>query len=50
MLRANAGDRLKTGRGLSSAFEIRLSLTGSLSMLNVRTSVSAGDGLVHISV
>lgn len=42
MLRANKGDSLRTGRGLSSAFEID-SLSGSLSMLNVRTSVSAGD-------
>lgn len=42
MLRANKGDSLRTGRGLSSVWNI-LSLSGILSMLNSRTSVSAGD-------
>lgn len=49
MLRANKGDSLRTGRGLSSVWNI-LSLSGILSMLNSRTSVSAGDSLVHVSV
>lgn len=43
MLRAKVGDHLRTERTVSSAFWSRLSHSGSLSMLNVRTSVSAGD-------
>lgn len=49
MLRANKGDSLRTGRGLSSVWNT-LSLSGILSMLNSRTSVSAGGSLVHVSV
>lgn len=43
MLRANKGDKSQNWKRSVFCFWNRLSLSGSLSMLNVRTSVSAGD-------